>query len=60
MRNCRSTFGSFVGNEADLSSLGSVPDSASYNPDGLLIETFARFGPRVWRAVEAELGEVKR
>jgi hypothetical protein len=28
---------------------------SEYNSDGLLIQTFAMHGPRVWRAVEAEL-----
>jgi hypothetical protein len=30
---------------------------SEYNSDGLLIQTFAMHGPRVWRAVEAELSE---
>ena len=33
------------------------PRVRDYNPNGLLIETFTKFGPRVWRAVEAELSE---
>jgi hypothetical protein len=31
---------------------------SEYNADGLLIETLAKHGPRVWRAVEAELSEL--
>jgi hypothetical protein len=31
---------------------------SEYNADGLLIETFAKHGPRVWRAVEAELSQL--
>ena len=30
---------------------------SEYNSDGLLIQTFAMHGLRVWRAVEAELSE---
>ena len=31
---------------------------SEYNSDGLLIQTFAMHGPRVWRALEAELSEL--
>jgi hypothetical protein len=30
---------------------------SAYNADGLVIETFANYGPRVWRAVNAELSD---
>ena len=33
------------------------PHFTAYNRQGLMIESFARFGQKLWRAAEAELGE---
>ena len=60
MRSCRNAFAYFVENEANLSSHASGPEFSEYNPHGLAITTFAKFGPKVWRVAEDALDEEER
>jgi hypothetical protein len=36
---------------------GMGQEFSAYNPNGLVIDTFANFGPKAWRAVETELAK---